>query len=70
MFEAEKAAVTALVPDAVFSETDYGHTIGVTRPGLRQAVYLRRVYRPERDGFFDVRVWRPEAVAAALEGGQ
>jgi hypothetical protein len=38
-------------PDLQVSETDYGCTVSVKRPGSKMAYYLVRTYRAERDGY-------------------
>ncbi len=42
------AEIMAVYPDIIVSETDYGCTVAVCRPGSGRAIYLARVFRPTR----------------------
>jgi hypothetical protein len=45
------ASLRKRYPDLQVSDTDYGQTVAVKRPGQDCAYYITRVFRPERDGF-------------------
>lgn len=60
-------ALRAEIPDIHVEHMDFGNTVAAQNPTTGRVIYVKRVYRPERDGAVGYWLMSPCSVSEAVE---